>query len=342
MRESEVMKNKPTTIKDVAKIAGVSIATVSRYLNGHYGKMSATTRQTIERVIRENNYHVNTQAKSLIQKRTFIIGMVVADIENIFSSILFKGADTILENENYQILLTNSDNSLERERTEIERLLGLQVDGIILQPMSQSAADYQFLKDSNTPTIIVDRKIQPQVWTEVTTDNYAYSKMISEYISRLGYQRLAVVSEAIDGNSARYERYQAVKETCQKKSLDLKLITVDKQTTNAQIYAEIMRASDDLDVKTAFYVLKGTLLMQVVRTLSQYHITYPDQVGLAAFDDWDWSTLVQPQITTIQQNPQELGKRAAKALLALLADTSLPSDSLTVPSDFQVKQSLVN
>jgi len=336
------MKNKPTTIKDVARIAGVSIATVSRFLNGHYGKMSATTRQTIERVIRENNYHVNTQAKSLIQKRTFIIGMVVADIENIFSSILFKGADTVLENENYQILLMNSDNSLEREKTEIERLLGLQVDGIILQPMSQNSSDYQFLKDSNTPTIIVDRKLEPQIWTEVTTDNYAYSKMISEYISRLGYQRLAVISEDIQDNSARFDRFQATKDVCRKKGLDLQLIEINKQTSNAKIYAEIMRVSEDLDVKTAFYVLKGTLLMQVVRTLSQYHIAYPDQVGLAAFDDWDWSALVQPQITTIQQNPQDLGQTAAEMLLKLFVHADLPIQSLIVPSSFQIKHSLID
>lgn len=154
--------NKRATINDVAEVARVSITTVSRYVNGKYGKMSAKTRQKIQQAIKDVDYHVNRQAQMLKRQNSHLIGVVVADVENFFSSLLFKGADQVLSDIGFQIILMNSNNSQLKEQRQIERLLELQVDGIILQPMGQLAVDYEFLKKQNVPTVIVDRKIEPR------------------------------------------------------------------------------------------------------------------------------------------------------------------------------------
>ncbi|WP_143875838.1 LacI family DNA-binding transcriptional regulator, partial [Oenococcus oeni] len=145
---------------------------VSRYVNGKYGKMSSKTRQKIQQAIKDVDYHVNRQAQMLKRQNSHLIGVVVADVENFFSSLLFKGADQVLSDIGFQIILMNSNNSQLKEQRQIERLLELQVDGIILQPIGQLAVDYEFLKKQNVPTVIVDRKIEPEIWPEIVTDNY--------------------------------------------------------------------------------------------------------------------------------------------------------------------------
>lgn len=334
------MAKAQVTIQDVANLAGVSKATVSRYLNGHYEKMSEKTKRTIERVIAEKHYHVNRQAQSITKKQTFIIGIIVADIENIFSSMMFKGADQVFEGQHYQIMLMNSDNSLDRERQQLERLLDLRADGVILQPISKHAADYQFLRDSGVPTVIIDRKLAPATWPAVTTDNYQYSKLLTDYMLRLNYQQIIVISEAVTANFPREDRYRAVKDACAQQGVQLSLITIDATMTDETFYQQIVALTREFTVKSALYALKGTLLMRVVRILARYQITVPSEIGVAAFDDWDWATLTSPQITTIQQNPKRMGQRAAKCLLEVL-NGERPPQMTVVDSDFVVRQSLI-
>lgn len=333
------MTKAKVTILDIAHMAGVSKATVSRYLNGHYEKMSAQTKEKIKQVIADSHYHVNRQAQSITKKQTFIIGIIVADIENIFSSMLFKGADQVFENVHYQIMLMNSDNSQQRERQQLERLLDLRVDGIILQPISQHAEDYQFLADTHVPTVIVDRKLTPERWPAVVTDNYQYSKMLMDYILRLGYQRIVVVSEPVAANFPRQDRYRAVQDTCRRQSVPTSLIEIQPATTDDELYRQLLQVTHDLQDKAAIYALKGTLLMRIVRILARYQIAVPSEMGVAAFDDWDWATLTSPQITTIQQNPKAMGQQAAERLLEVLAGKEPPMLT-NVESEFVVRQSL--
>lgn len=127
------MAKQYTTINDIAHAAGVSKTTVSRYLNGHFERMSEQTRQKIAQII-----------------------------ENIFSSLLFKGADQVLAAADYSIMLMNANNSATLERRQLERLIKLRVDGVILQPSLMNADTYQLLADAQVPTI--DRKVTPAKW----------------------------------------------------------------------------------------------------------------------------------------------------------------------------------
>jgi LacI family kdg operon repressor len=334
-------KKTAPTINDIAKLTGVSKTTVSRYLNGRYGKMSAETRTKITQAITETGYHVNRQAQAITKKQTFVIGVIVADVENIFSSMLFKGADAVFENQQYQLMLMNSDNSIARERSQIERLLSLRVDGLILQPMSKRAADYQILLDNHVPTVMVDRQVDQLNWPMVVTDNYHYSKLLVDYMIRLRYQKVIVVSEAVDDNTARQSRYHAVQDSCEKQGIPFELIEIDSTTSDEKLYSQLVAVTNDLQLKVAVYALKGTLLMRIVHILSTYSVEVPQSLGLAAFDDWDWATLTTPQITTIQQNPQLMGQRAAEVLLTTLSEPDTLPTTVQVPSEFIVRQSLI-
>ena len=255
--------NKRLTISEIARMAGVSTATVSRYLNGHFDKMSDETRTKVQQIISDTNYHINLQAQSLKNQTTHLIGMVVADIENIFSSILFKGSDKVFEQHGYQILLMNSDNSIKREHNQLQRLLDLQVDGIILQPISTDPKNYEFIRIADTPIVIVDRKINQENWPEVSTDNYGYSKVLSELIIRMGYKRIITISEPLSDNEVRMDRYQAVQDAAKGTNVIVDRIEIDTETTDDFIYSQIMKKTDALKSKSVIYALKGTVLMRV-------------------------------------------------------------------------------
>lgn len=335
------MNKENITIQDIAELAQVSKTTVSRYLNGHFEKMSDKTKEKIQSIINNTNYHVNIQAQSITKKETFIIGMIVADIENIFSAMLFKGADEIFEKNNYQIMLLNSDNSLKRERQLIERLLSLRVDGLIIQPMSKESGEYKFLQDSKIPVVVVDRKMVPEIWPMVGTDNYYYSKILVDYAVRLGYKKVIVVSEDVHANFSREDRFNAVVDKTKSSQVDVGMIDINENTTDQDIYNQIIEQTDNLHVSAALYALKGTLLMRVIHVLTTYQVSIPSEIGVAAFDDWDWATLMSPQITTVQQNPQMMGDRAATVLLGQLNNQSDIKSPVRVDSELVIRQSLI-
>ncbi|KGH89728.1 transcriptional regulator [Oenococcus oeni] len=332
--------NKRATINDVAEVARVSITTVSRYVNGKYGKMSAKTRQKIQQAIKDVDYHVNRQAQMLKRQNSHLIGVVVADVENFFSSLLFKGADQVLSDIGFQIILMNSNNSQLKEQRQIERLLELQVDGIILQPMRQLAVDYEFLKKQNVPTVIVDRKIEPEIWPEIVTDNYECSKKLGELMLQMQYPQILILSEKIDENTARQDRYKALDDLQKNHSFNLGLIEIKVTSSDDDIFVSLKNRTNNFKIKTAIYALKGPLLLRLMRVLTQRHISVPDQVGLAAFDDWEWAKLTHPLITTIQQNPKLIGSTAANKLLEEIQESEAQASVITVKSQLMVGHSL--
>ncbi|ABJ57517.1 LacI family DNA-binding transcriptional regulator [Oenococcus oeni] len=332
--------NKRATINDVAEVARVSITTVSRYVNGKYGKMSAKTRQKIQQAIKDVDYHVNRQAQMLKRQNSHLIGVVVADVENFFSSLLFKGADQVLSDIGFQIILMNSNNSQLKEQRQIERLLELQVDGIILQPMGQLAVDYEFLKKQNVPTVIVDRKIEPEIWPEIVTDNYECSKKLGELMLQMQYPQILILSEKIDENTARQDRYKALDDLQKNHSFNLGLIEIKVTSSDDDIFVSLKNRTNNFKIKTAIYALKGPLLLRLMRVLTQRHISVPDQVGLAAFDDWEWAKLTHPLITTIQQNPKLIGSTAANKLLEEIQESETQASVITVKSQLMVGHSL--
>lgn len=319
------MTKKPLTINDIAAQANVSNATVSRYLNGHYEKMSAATRTRIQQVIDATGFRLNRQAQSLKRQSSHLIGMVVADVENLFSSLLFKGADQVLAAAGYQIVLMNADNDLKVERQQLQRLLELQVDGIILQPVSATAANYAFLKQTQPVVDVVDRQLRGTNWPQVTTDNYRYSAQLTKTVARRGYNQLVVVTPPLGDNTARDERYRAVTDLCEEKkfSQPLRTLIVQPDTSNAKLYQQLHATLKKRTGHTALYVLQGHLLLQVMTVLAENRIEIPEQIGLVAYDDWSLSQLMQPGITTIQQQPRAMGQQVATNVLRQLAGRSV-------------------
>jgi LacI family kdg operon repressor len=202
---------KKVTISQVAEQAGVSKTTISRFLNGQYGNMSKETKERIASIIEELNYRPSRQAQALKSKRSYLIGVVVADISNMYSSLLLKGIGAVLERNGYQMIIMDAANSVKQERSLLEKLLDQGVEAIILQASSRNAENYQFIQDYNIPLLLVDRQTEPVIWPLVTTNNQETVEEILHQALQKDYQKVLVVSEPLQDVTTREVRYHTVK-----------------------------------------------------------------------------------------------------------------------------------
>jgi len=308
------MKN--ITIADVAKAAGVSVTTVSRYINGNYKKMSNQTKQRVKNTIGALHYVPKASARKMRQDYSKMIGVIVGDISNVFSSLLFKGIYDVLQPAGYDVLLMNSNNSLETEKNELNRLFTQQVDGLILQPNSKTFAPYQSIQNSQLPMVLVDRETlnQPNDVANVVSSNFDASYHLSIDLADQGYQNIITVSRTLAETSGQSKRIAGFSTgSVQSNQYFINLETAHKSRNWLQ--SQITRQLEKHSGKTAIVSLMGPVLFDLLAILKDNQLTFPNDIGLVSFDDWDWSQYVNDGIFLLQQQPELMGYVAAKQLL---------------------------
>ncbi len=327
---------KNITISDVAKQAEVSKTTISRYLNGQFGSMSAETKARIAQVISDLNYRPNRQAQALKSKRSYLIGVIVSDISNMYSSLLLKGIGEVLEAAGYQMIIMDAANSVEKEQDLLHKLIDQSVEGIILQPSSRDASRYEFIQSEKIPLLLVDRGIEPLIYPFVTTDNEAATKKMLPFILEKNYQRVVVISEPLADILTREIRYQSIKDMVEAENIRLDLLEVTSET-DLQMEINTCLAYPE---KTVLFASNGKMLMEVLTILITGNISIPDEIGVTGFDDWNLSALVGPGITSIEQQTQYIGNVTGEQLLSYLDDESKEQEVKVVPAKIQLRNSL--
>ncbi|KAL3947267.1 LacI family DNA-binding transcriptional regulator [Lentilactobacillus hilgardii] len=308
---------KSVTISDVAKAAGVSVTTVSRFINNNYDKMSKDTKTKIEMTINKLNYRPSASARRMRTNKSKMIGLIVGDISNVFSSLLFSGIYQILQPLGYSVLLLNTNNSVDEENKGINRLLEHQVDGLIIQPSQNDFKNYHFILDAGVPLVTVDRyvKNQPKSIGKVTTDNFEASQKMAIELVKYGYRKVILISRLTVNTSAQIPRIKGFSSSFQ-------------HTINIDVYNhsdewmknEIVKHIDYQNEKTALVSLMGPLLFKILGVINSLNLHFPDQIGLTSFDDWNWAQYVNGGIDLIQQNPLEMGESAAEILIKTMEE----------------------
>jgi LacI family transcriptional regulator len=180
------------SIKDVARRCNVSPTTVSRALNDGKG-ITAKTRATILDVCEQMNYRPNSAARSLILKKTGMIGLIIPDIANQYYAYISKGVSAFLEKVGYGLILCNSDRKKNNETMYVKFLSENRVDGIILIPITPQGSDYQFLIDYKIPLVIVDNYVNDLDASFVTNDNYAGARKVISHMIKQGYRKIGAI-----------------------------------------------------------------------------------------------------------------------------------------------------
>ena len=250
------------------------------------------------------------------QQNTHVVGVVVADISNVFSSLLFKGIDEELRPAGYDVMLMNSDNSLEEERAEINRLLSQRVDGLVIQPNASDFNAYSSIITARTPLVVVDREPEnlPDSVSRVMSDNEDSCMRLGKRLADAGYDNVLVLSRMKSEISAQTHRVEGLRKAADESGV--LMIAIDVKDNDVDwIERKLSIALGHLSGRTAIVSLMGPLLFDVLAVLRALGIGFPDGVGLVSFDDWRWSQYVHDGIYLLEQDPREMGRAAAHDLL---------------------------
>lgn len=315
------MKSKGITIHDVAKRAEVSITTVSRYMNGNFENMSESTRQRLEQVIQELDYRPNNLARGLKTQNSMTIGCVVADMANPFSSLLIKGINRVCREHSYRVLILDADNDGGLEEEAYKSLLNNPVEGIIANTTGK--ADAALLAVSRRlPLVLADRVIEtPGQIDSVVSDDWDATYRTVRYLLEKGYERLGFFSpptEKISTRSARLDAFrQAMKEL---RGVDARDSVFLCESGKRQELNEKLRQFVDAanGRPAAIFSVNGEMTLQILHEIGSLGLALSPSLGLCSFDDWAWSSLVGPGITTIAADTYEMGVKSAELLFERL------------------------
>jgi LacI family kdg operon repressor len=329
------------TITEVAKAAGVSVTTVSRILNGHYEKMRPATRRRVEKTIRNLNFVPTASAQRLRQTQSYVIGILVGDISNPFSSLLAKGIDDVLQGAGYDILLMNTSNSIDTEARALERLYQQRVDGIIVQPDSRQFSQYELAIKNKLPLVVVDREVddQPQTIGKVTSANRDACYRLGRILSQRGYNNILTISAHYAEASGQIPRIAGLKLAAEDNGLSYH--NIETRGHNRRWLAKtFFKQFNALGGRTAVVSLMGPVLFDLLSIFKDLNLTFPTDLGLVSFDDWEWSQYVGDGIFLLKQDMELMGNIAANKLLTQIKKGDNTSSTTFLPVEIVARHSL--
>lgn len=336
------------TIMDVAKDANVSKTTISRYLNGKYEFMSLETRERIKHSIEKLKYVPNGMARSLKSKQSKIIGCTIADIENQFSSYIFKGISEVCQKQGYRLLVTEISNNEEDEISAIESLISYNIDGLIINT-SGSNDEYilKLKKEKKIPIVLADRSIsQKGAIDTVTINNYSATYDAMKHIYNQEYDDVAFFSYPLTNNirKLRNKAYlEAMKDLFHQKGKTY--IFNEKEKEKKQLKDFLIKYLDEKNGKRkSIFCMNGKVLLEVLQTLKflKYDIER-DDIGICSFDDWGWAELVDKEgITTIWQKSYDCGVKCANLIIERINNPDKKVEYIELPAKLIVRGSTKN
>lgn len=302
------------TIKDVAKLAKVSISTVSLALNGSE-RVSADTLKRIQDAANSVGYSPNPLAQGLKAGRSRMIGMVLADLANPFYSQMLKQVENLLIDHQYLVVVASSRGNAKRERAILETLASQRVSGIILSSHITSPEDVAYLKSLKIPMVLVDHKVDGFAADFVGCDNRMASAMLTERLIREGHTRIAHLA-GVEGLWTAEERNQGFRTTMAAFGLEVDESLILHGDYDGDIgYKQAMRMLVRPDKPTAVVAANNVMALGALQAMRDLGIKCPEEVSLTAIDDAPWSKVIEPKMTMVVQDVNEIAEMATRFLI---------------------------
>ncbi|MGL4572485.1 MAG: LacI family DNA-binding transcriptional regulator [Clostridium sp.] len=329
---------KKLTIKDIAEMAGTSKTTVSFYLNGKYEKMSAETKGRIEEAIKETNYSPSIVARSLTSKKMNLIGVVVADISNPFSSTIVKGIDKVARKEDYQIIVGSSNYDYNYEEKYINRMLDMGVDGFIVQSTVKFTSLIDKIKERGKKLVLLDSVNEDFKGEWVKTNNYDITREAIINLVKKGYDNFVLLTQDPKLLMVRTERKKGFVDTLEELGVDYKVEIIQKNVEADEIKTVIDK-NIKVGKKNLFFAVNGNVLRNSYDYIKIKKLNIPNDVGLIGFDDWEWTRYATPTVTTISQPTYEEGKAVARILIDSIEGQNSKDESLILKCNINWNES---
>jgi DNA-binding LacI/PurR family transcriptional regulator len=328
------------TIRDVAKAAGVSTATVSRVLAG-IGNPKPETAEAVMAAVEQLDYRPSAVARSLRMRRTNTFGLIVTDIQNPFFPELVQAADDAAREVGYSILLGSAAFDEHRAVHYLDLMADRRVDGMIVASSQVSEESWRWLAASPVPVVVVNAEPANVPITVITSDNQAGMRMAAEHLIGLGHRRMAYIRAmgSLTADQPRVEGFLAACADAGIPSSDIVELEGDAQFEGGErAVAELLATGTDV---TAIACHNDVTAIGAMRALRAAHVRVPDDISIVGCDDIAAASWVVPSLTTVAQQKAEMGRMAIQRLLAMLDDDegAVTPETFRVPMVLQVRES---
>ncbi len=304
-------------IRDVARAAGVSTATVSRALGR--GPVSEALREQVEEAVRATGYRPNLSARRLRSQATQTIGLIVADIRNPFFTAVSRAVEDAAFASGMRVILCNTDEDPAREAMYLRLMEEERVTGVIFAPTGPASAGLAG-GDLDFPVVLIDRSGPPGAHDSVILDNPAAGTALVDHLVSRGYRRIGGLFGST--SSTARERRAGYEAAMLRHGLSPDIRTVAPSAGAAE--AEAGRWLADSGRPEALVLSNGLILMGTVRAARTLGLSIPDDLALAGFDNETWTDLVEPGLTVIEQPVAEIGAQAMRLLFERIAHPGQP------------------
>ncbi|CAG9620532.1 LacI family DNA-binding transcriptional regulator [Sutcliffiella rhizosphaerae] len=311
-----------TTIKDIARVAGVSVTTVSRALNG-YSDVNPKTRKRIQEVAKELNYSPNTVARSLVMKKSKTIGLLVSDMnrEGVKDNFTFEvlcGINEASAYSEYDLVLFSTTSSKQNEKTYTQLCRERRVDGVILQGIKTDDPYLQEVVDSDIPCVLVDIPMESQTVGYVTTDNIDGAKKAVNHLISCGHKNIAMINghEKADVSIRRLRGYR---EALEQNDLTFHpdwLVNGDfKEDEAEKVAKKLLKQYPEI---SAIFCASDLMALGVLKAAKWLGRKIPEDLAVIGYDDITLAAYSTPSLSTIRQDKFNLGFEAAVLLIDML------------------------
>jgi LacI family transcriptional regulator len=326
------------SIKDVAKEAGVSIATVSRVLND-VDVVNEETKKKVQDAIKKLGYRPNIVARSLKTQKSRTIGIIIPDISNQFYPEIVRGAEDVANIYNYNIMLCNTDLDPDKEMEYLRVLKEKMVDGVIYMSNSLEPAIIELVKSLEMPVVLVETTDKENTFPSVTIDNEKGAADATEYLLRKGNKKVAYIGvheDAVNAAAFRFSGYQA--------ALEKNGIELDKKLC----YFGGLKANDGYEgIKAilknsevdAVFCASDELAMGVINALREEGMRVPEDVEVTGFNDIYSASIFYPKLTTVAQPMYDMGSVGMRMLIKIINGAELVQHHFVLPHEMVERDS---
>jgi len=311
-----------TTIKDIAREAGVSVTTVSRALNG-YSDVNEKTRAKIKDIANELNYSPNALARSLVTNKTKTIGLLVSgmkkeSIKDNFTYEILCGINDMSAEIGYDLIFFSTNSTMQKEKSYAQLCRERKVDGVIIQGIKTDDPYLQEVIDSEIPCVLIDIPIESNSVGYVTTDNELGAKNITEYLIDLGHKNIAM----INGHNQAFvsqQRFAGYRKALNEANIALQWeYVIDGAFDEEVAYDATLKLLNEHTEITAIVCASDLMALGVMKAAKTLGLSIPSDLSVTGYDDIILASYVSPTLTTVAQDKYLMGQKATRLLAELL------------------------
>ncbi|MCZ8492273.1 LacI family DNA-binding transcriptional regulator [Priestia megaterium] len=311
-----------TTIKDIARVAGVSVTTVSRALNG-YSDVNEKTRQKIAAVARELNYSPNTLARGLVMQKSKTIGLLVSGIsrESVKDNFTFEvlcGVNERASTLGYDLILFNTNTMMQREKTYTQLCRERRVDGAIIQGIKKEDPYLKEVVESDIPCVLVDIPVHSNSVGYVTTDNALGAKKAVEHLASLGHKHIGMINGHEDAFVSQ-ERLNGYREALKECGLSFRsewVVSGNFEEKKAErVTRELINRHKEV---TAIFCASDLMALGALKACKELGLHVPKEMSIVGYDNIVLASYSSPNLTTVGQEVYQIGYEAADLLIEML------------------------